>query len=313
MNNASLDTVSENSTDPQPYTISAQSPDLNQSTSSVQSANLDQTISSTQSAGAAQSATTAKIVSANELAQHLPRVGPSFGWLTLFLVLFFAAAILYVMGYGAVLGFQAAQQGVAVPDPEQMTLTIQTHFTQPAGVAGLYLLQCIILLPVIVVAAHFPTQRWTQTLGFTRFSARSLMMWLLVWLVYSALSFAINTLAQIEPGEFMRSLNGSRHLGAALVLVIAAPLLEELVFRGYLFKAWRHSRLGLSGTLIVTSILFTLLHLGQYGWVYLTMIFSLSILLGLAREKSGSVWVPILIHAANNLVATVTVIYLGML
>ena len=43
------------------------------------------------------------------------------------------------------------------------------------------------------------------------------------------------------------------------------------------------------------------------------MIFVLSLILGLAREKSGSIWVPLAIHAANNLVATVTIIYLGML
>ena len=136
---------------------------------------------------------------------------------------------------------------------------------------------------------------------------------MLVWLAYLAITYVINLLAQVDPGDFMRSLNGSQHLGAALVLVIGAPLLEEVIFRGYLFKAWRHSRLGLSGTLLLTSALFTALHLSQYNWTYLSMIFALSLILGLAREKSGSIWVPLAIHAANNLVATVTIIYLGML
>lgn len=245
--------------------------------------------------------------------QHLPRVGPSFGWLMLFLVLFFASAVFYVVGYGAVLGYQSAVQGVALPEQSQIEVMIQKHLGEPDGLAGLYLLQCLILLPVIAAVAHFRTQHWSVTLGFKRFALQSLAVWMLVWLAYLAITYVINLLAQVDPGDFMRSLNGSQHLGAALVLVIGAPLLEELIFRGYLFKAWRHSRLGLSGTLLLTSVLFTALHLSQYNWTYLSMIFALSLILGLAREKSGSVWVPLAIHAANNLVATVTIIYLGML
>ena len=245
--------------------------------------------------------------------QHLPRVGPSFGWLLLFFVLFFASAVFYVVGYGAVLGYQSAVQGVALPDPAQIEVMIQEHLGQPNGLAGLYLLQCLILLPVIAAVAHFRTQHWSVTLGFRRFAVQSLAVWMMIWLAYLAITYVINLLADVDPGDFMRSLNGSQHFGAALVLVIGAPLLEELIFRGYLFKAWRHSRLGLSGTLLLTSLLFTALHLSQYNWIYLSMIFVLSLILGLAREKSGSIWVPLAIHAANNLVATVTIIYLGML
>lgn len=245
--------------------------------------------------------------------QSLPRLGPSFGWLMLFMVLFFASAVFYVVGYGAVLGYQSAVQGVALPEPAQIEVMIQKHLGEPDGLAGLYLLQCLILLPVIAAVAHFRTQHWSVTLGFRRFALQSLAVWMLVWLAYLAITYVINLLAQVDPGDFMRSLNGSRHLGAALVLVIGAPLLEELIFRGYLFKAWRHSRLGLSGTLLLTSVLFTALHLSQYNWTYLSMIFALSLILGLAREKSGSIWVSLAIHAANNLVATITIIYLGML
>jgi membrane protease YdiL (CAAX protease family) len=123
----------------------------------------------------------------------------------------------------------------------------------------------------------------------------------------------IGRLVEIDPGEFMHMLAGSRHLPVALVIVLVAPVLEELLFRGYLFKAWRHTRLGLSGTLVLTSALFALLHWGQYHWVQLAFVFVLALGLGLAREKSGSVLLPMILHALNNLVSAILVIYLGLL
>lgn len=245
--------------------------------------------------------------------ESLPRVGRSFGWMTLFLLVFLLAVLFYVIGYSAVLGFEQAAQGVSEPNIAEIETRIQEHLLTPAGLVGIYLTQCLMLIPLVLVAAHFPQQSWQATLSFNRFRARDLGFWSLIWLVYMGVQYLLTQALNIDPGDFMRSLSGSRHLPAALVLIICAPLLEELIFRGYLFKAWRNTWLGLSGTLLLTSMLFTCLHLGQYGWTILAMLFSFSIILGLAREKSGSLWVPIIIHSLNNLVAGVTVIYMGWL
>lgn len=243
----------------------------------------------------------------------LPRPGLASVWMLAFLFAFFAAVVVYMVGYGVVLGVEYAAQGVTEPDPSVLEARMQQHILTPSGLAGIYLVQCLMVLPLIFFAAHFPNQSWQKTLGFHRFGLRSLCTWLMIYAVYFVLQYLISEALQIDPGDFMRSLNGSQHLGAALVLIIGAPLLEELIFRGYLFKAWRHTRLGLSGTLLLTSLLFTLLHLGQYNFSVLAIIFTLSLLLGLAREKSGSIWVPLIIHSLNNGIAAVTVIYFGLL
>ena len=59
-------------------------------------------------------------------------------------------------------------------------------------------------------------------------------------------------------------------------------------------------------------LLFTLLHAGQYPGILLGMLFAFSLLLGLARERSGSLYVPVALHALNNLIAWVLVVYLGL-
>lgn len=245
--------------------------------------------------------------------EQLPQLGRSLGWAAIFLLAFFLAAILYMVGYGAALGFDYAVQGVLEPDPAVMEREILQHIGSPGGIVGVYLMQLVLMLPLVYLAAHFPQQSWRETLGFNRFKVSVLGYWMLVLLGFLVVEYVLNRLLAIDPGDFMRSLSGTKHLPVTLVIIICAPILEELIFRGYFFKAWRHTRLGLSGTLLLTSLLFTGLHAGQYGWSILAMLFTFSIILGLAREKSGSVWVPIIIHALNNSVAAVTVVYLGLL
>ena len=88
---------------------------------------------------------------------------------------------------------------------------------------------------------------------------------------------------------------------------IAAPLVEEFMFRGVLYRGWRESRLGLWGTILLTSFCWAALHL-QYPLVTIGYIFALGIIMGLAREKTGSLWVPIWMHALNNGLATLTML-----
>jgi len=90
---------------------------------------------------------------------------------------------------------------------------------------------------------------------------------------------------------------------------IAAPLVEEFMFRGVLYRGWRESRLGLWGTILLTSFCWAALHL-QYPFVTIGYIFTLGLVLGIAREKTGSLWVPIWMHALNNGLATLSM--LGM-
>ena len=47
---------------------------------------------------------------------------------------------------------------------------------------------------------------------------------------------------------------------------IGAPLAEELVFRGQLFAALARSRAGFSGATLITSALWSLLHITGAGW-----------------------------------------------
>lgn len=97
-----------------------------------------------------------------------------------------------------------------------------------------------------------------------------------------------------------------------LAIVVAAPCLEELFFRGFVFTGILASRLGMVGALLCTSAFWAIMHATQYAPAELLLIFLGGVLLGYARWKTRSIYVPIGLHALWNLMSAVeTMIYLA--
>lgn len=91
-------------------------------------------------------------------------------------------------------------------------------------------------------------------------------------------------------------------LGSALV----APIAEEIMFRGFLFRGLSESWLGVTGTVVMTSAIWALLHV-QYDWVSLGLIFLLGLVFGWLRWTSGSTVLTIMLHAMLNFLIIVLV------
>jgi hypothetical protein len=87
-----------------------------------------------------------------------------------------------------------------------------------------------------------------------------------------------------------------------LAIVVAAPLAEEVLFRGFLFTGFAASPLGAMGTIFLTSLVWAAIHV-QYDLYGRFMIFLSGLLLGWARWRTQSVTTPILMHSFMNLVA----------
>src|SRR3954470_9858576 len=85
----------------------------------------------------------------------------------------------------------------------------------------------------------------------------------------------------------------------ALTVTIAAPLGEEIFFRGFAFPAVSKSW-GLPAAIVVSGAAFSFIHLDAVGFLGLMEI---GILLAALRLWSGSIWAAIIGHAVNNGVA----------
>jgi len=108
--------------------------------------------------------------------------------------------------------------------------------------------------------------------------------------------------------EFMVDAYTTAHFTPLLwfAVVIAAPLVEETIFRGFVFKGIQKSRIGAVGAILVSSAGWSALHI-QYGLYGVGTIFVSGLLLGTARLRSNSIYVPIMMHAIWSLIATIEV------
>lgn len=83
-----------------------------------------------------------------------------------------------------------------------------------------------------------------------------------------------------------------------LAVAVMAPVVEEMVFRGFVFDGMKQGLGGWAAALI-TTVVWTGIHL-QYGLREMTVIFLLGMVLAGIRLRSGSVWLCMLLHALNN-------------
>jgi CAAX protease family protein len=92
----------------------------------------------------------------------------------------------------------------------------------------------------------------------------------------------------------------------AAALIIVAPLSEEILVRGFLLRGWAASSIGPTAAIILTSAVWTSLHV-QYDVLTLADIFGIGLLLGWIRLRSGSTLTTITLHALQNASALVFV------
>jgi hypothetical protein len=82
---------------------------------------------------------------------------------------------------------------------------------------------------------------------------------------------------------------------------IAAPVMEEFVLRGFIFRGWSQSFLGPVGSIVLTSVFWALIHI-QYDWFGRFWIFVTGLALGHFRWRSNSTWLTVVVHSAINIV-----------
>jgi membrane protease YdiL (CAAX protease family) len=84
-----------------------------------------------------------------------------------------------------------------------------------------------------------------------------------------------------------------------LAIVVATPIGEEIIFRGFLFRGWLKSPRDVWPVIVVTALLWAIIHL-QYDWYVIGQIFVGGIFLGWIRWITGSTTLTIMLHALIN-------------
>ena len=190
---------------------------------------------------------------------------------------------------------------------DEFTASLQTNGFLIASVT------CATTITTVGLIALFASFRKGTTvkqyLHLYPVSTKTLCVWIGVALVFAIAWDGLTYLLDrpIIPEFMLRAYETAYFVPLLwLAIVIAAPLAEELFFRGFLFEGIRYARLGAIGAVVITSLLWAVIHL-QYGPYEITTVFILGLILGVARLVTGSIYIPIVMHALVNLVATVEV------
>jgi membrane protease YdiL (CAAX protease family) len=189
----------------------------------------------------------------------------------------------------------------------------QSALRYAMALIGPQILAAIALVPQVAAlhfAASFKSDVGWQYLGLRRSSMRYLLigaMVVLAWFAYKLVLLALG--APLVPPRFAAGyrIAAAMHLLTVYWLCIGliAPVGEEIVFRGFLFRGWSE-RIGPGAAIVLSSAAWMLVHLPS-SVAFLLFVFCFGLVLGWLRWRSGSIVPTIMAHAVTNtslLVAT---------
>ena len=118
-----------------------------------------------------------------------------------------------------------------------------------------------------------------------------------IWLTLAGKIPALQAqIAAMNEGNMM--IGGGKWYGVLLSTVIAAPLVEEVLFRGIVFNSFRKiSPAWVS--IMLSGILFGAYHMNPVAIVYAAF---MGIIAGIVYEKKRNLLLTIILHMANNLI-----------
>lgn len=124
------------------------------------------------------------------------------------------------------------------------------------------------------------------------------------------LSMAVAPFAQDksieDQGKIALAVRATQWLPLLLLgVAVGAPFFEEFLFRGILHEGLKQSFLGKWGAGILTALAFSAMHMQYQDPSAFVLLFLLGCAFTIGRELTGSIYVPILMHAIQNSIATI--------
>jgi len=186
---------------------------------------------------------------------------------------------------------------------------IDTGETAPGVILGGTVVQDVGLVGAALLLAFMTGGRpWAAQFGFRRTSLWWSVLWIFcVYVAFITFTAVWQTVVDIdEDTELLRELGADRSdlllVLAALLVCVLAPLVEEVFFRGFFFRALYNWR-GLWPAALLTGAVFGAIHIGSSPVGALVPLAVLGVLLCLLYWKTRSLYPCIALHAINNAIA----------
>jgi membrane protease YdiL (CAAX protease family) len=157
---------------------------------------------------------------------------------------------------------------------------------------------------VIFTAIVLLWARWAKLdLGLRGPALTGAWPWILLYIAWFVIEWVIAANYPMDvDAEWLERMEQRSLFSIISLTVLLAPLWEELLLRGAMFDALMR-RWGIWAAALVPSLLWGFLHV-QYDWWAGASIVGSGIVLAIIRWKSDSLYPPLVLHVAGNLLAT---------
>ena len=227
----------------------------------------------------------------------------SWSWPHLIVFLFFAFGS-YVFVQIALVAYLTSQRHVSAKQLQNPSPTLAPYL-----VATQLLIWGLVLLFLYVTLGVLQEAPFWRAIGWRAFANGRAALKAAVWryfLIGCGLAlFVAVTGAAFHPKEKLPVEEMFSSRTAALLLmslaVLVAPLVEETVFRGYLYPLFAR-KLGVPAGIFITGVLFGMLHGMQLGWTWglVALLTFVGLVLTYVRARTGTVLASYLLHLGYN-------------
>ncbi len=237
----------------------------------------------------------------------------SWSWIHLVLFLFFGFTSLFII-QGAFLLYYAPSRHFTNEKEFEKFILSKPQF----AIGSMVLWYAVIFLFLYVTLSVLRGFPFWRTLGWRKITRpnggrpRSPWLFFFAGCGLSVLVFIIT--AKMQPREDVPIEELFRYKNTAMLFmamaVLVAPLVEETVFRGYLYPLFA-KYFGVATSVIVTGVLFGLMHGAQLGWTWglVSVLIAVGVIFTFVRARTGSVFASFLLHLGyNSMIAAVTIL-----
>lgn len=162
----------------------------------------------------------------------------------------------------------------------------------------------ILMLGVYVIALYPKKLSWSE-LGIKSFSVKewkhillsSILLLVGATIIVILTSFIGNSWENSKTAAIQQNVTFLTALIAFVSAAVISPIYEEIFYRGFLYR-WLRTRIGFTGALIISSLIFTIVHIPTYN--VMPVNFFSGVIFALAYERTGSIWPSVVIHGLTN-------------
>ncbi|BEP30172.1 CPBP family intramembrane glutamic endopeptidase [Helicovermis profundi] len=214
-------------------------------------------------------------------------------------LLFFSVQFFTSVSAGITYSVSASSNGIT-PDPKFIQDSIMSHINT------ILIISDFLLLFILWIAFVIKRVKIKEYISFSKLSLKNLPVFIGISFLAQSLSTFLLTLTNyIHPiensyNDMLAVLKSQSIFITIISAVILAPITEEILFRGIIFKKL-HNNINLKTAIVIQAMLFSFVH---FNLAQTLPTFLLGVVLAYMYYKTNNLWVPIFIHIIYNGLAT---------